>query len=216
MAGYITFWAKEHIRKLEKARDAGPLSVIYGSHHTKMPSIAAVHTGDVIYPAALLQGTLCVMARLPVDRIEPALDYLMREVGYPGGALIPEGTALEHVLSCRPEAFALQAVRNTPNAFFQRSDGSRIESGQPLPENLTTVYRHSQYQEKPHLCHQEPQTCCAALAASGRGSASGPGPCRRSAWRSCASGPPRAGKSLCGWTRTVCRRRCPSAASSAG
>lgn len=176
IAGYITFWSKEHIRKLEKARDTGPLSVIYGSHHTKMPSIAAVRAGDVIYPAALLQGTLCVMARLQVERVEPALDYLMREVGFPGGALIPAGTALERVLSCKPEAFAFQAVRNTPAAFFQLSDGSRIESGQPLPEGLKTVYRHSQYQEKPHQCHQEPQTYCAALAASGRGSAIRPRP----------------------------------------
>lgn len=137
MAGYITFWSKEHIRKLEKARDTGPLSVIYGSHHTKMPSIAAVHMGDMVYPTALLQGTLCVMARLPVERIEPALDYLMREVGYPGGALIPEGTALERVLSCKPEAFAFSAVKNAPDAFFQLSDGTRIESGQPAkgPKN---------------------------------------------------------------------------------
>lgn len=176
MAGYITFWSKEHIRKLEKARDTGPLSVIYGSHHTKMPSIAAVHMGDMVYPTALLQGTLCVMARLPVERIEPALDYLMREMGYPGGALIPEGTALERVLSCKPEAFAFSAVKNAPDAFFQLSDGTRIESGQPLPKDLKTVYRRSQYQEKPHQCHQEPQTCCAALAASGRGSAIRPRP----------------------------------------
>lgn len=131
MAGYITFWSKEHIRKLEKARDTGPLSVIYGSHHTKMPSIAAVRAGDVIYPAALLQGTLCVMARLQVERVEPALDYLMREVGFPGGALIPEGMALERVLSCKPEAFAFQAVRNTPAAFFSSPTAPALRAASP-------------------------------------------------------------------------------------
>lgn len=176
MAGYITFWSKEHIRKLEKSHDTGPLSVIYGSHHTKMPSIAGVHAGDIIYPTALLQGTLCVMARLPVERVEPALDYLMREVGYPGSALIPDGMALERVLNCKPEALAFSAVKSTPASFFQLSNGTRIESGQSLPKDLKTIYRYSQYRETPHKCHQEPQTCCAELAASGHGSAIMPRP----------------------------------------
>ena len=34
MAGYITFWSKEHIKELQKAKDIGPLSVIYGSFKT--------------------------------------------------------------------------------------------------------------------------------------------------------------------------------------
>lgn len=119
MAGYMTYWSKEYIRGLKKAGDNGALSVIFGSHHTKMPSIASVKVGDVIYPVTLADGRLCVMAKLPVEKIEAAFDYLMRETGGIHGALAPDDLAIR------------------------------------------------QMKEKPHKFHQEPQTCCAKLAASG-------------------------------------------------
>lgn len=48
MAGYITYWSREHIRRLERAGDGGPLSVVYGGPHMAMPSIASLKAGDVI------------------------------------------------------------------------------------------------------------------------------------------------------------------------
>lgn len=175
MAGYITYWSKEHVRALERAGDQGPLTVIYGGPHTKMPSIAAVRPGDVIYPASIRDGALCAMARLEVERVEPAMEYLMREVGRPAGALVPQGMALErtgrggeNLLDGRELDFS--------HAVFALSDGTRLERAEDLPKNLIRVFTRACYQDRPHLRHQEPQTCCAELAASGRGSAIRPRP----------------------------------------
>ena len=74
MAGYITYWPQEQLRKLKKAGDYGPIKVVLGSVHTKMPSIAKVKVGDVIYPVTLSGGTLIVLARLPVERVETGFD----------------------------------------------------------------------------------------------------------------------------------------------
>lgn len=80
MAGFITYWSKEQVGKLKKEKDNGPISVIFGSAHTKMPSIKSVKEGDIIYPVTVSGGTLCVLARLPVEKIEPTYEYLIREV----------------------------------------------------------------------------------------------------------------------------------------
>ena len=53
MSGYIVYWPQEQVRKLKRMKDAGPIQVILGSVHTKMPSIAQITVGDVIYPVTL-------------------------------------------------------------------------------------------------------------------------------------------------------------------
>ena len=58
MAGYMTYWPQEQLRKLKKAGDYGPIKVIFGSIHTKMPSISKVKIGDIIYPVTLSGGHL--------------------------------------------------------------------------------------------------------------------------------------------------------------
>lgn len=177
MAGYITYWSKEHVRALERAGDRGPLTVIYGGPHTKMPSIAAVRPGDVLYPASIRDGTLCAMARLEVERVEPALEYLMREVGRPAGALVPGGMALERTGRGGENLLDGRKLDFT-HAVFALSDGTRVERAEDLPGNLIRVFTRACYGDRPHLRHQEPQTCCAELAASGRGSAIRPRPLR--------------------------------------
>lgn len=92
MAGYITYFPKEQIKALEKAKDNGPITVIFGSIHTKMPSIKSVKVGDIIYPVTIMNGNLYTVARLPVENIEIAYDYLVRELGNQCGALVPDGT----------------------------------------------------------------------------------------------------------------------------
>ena len=91
MAGYITYWPKEQIRKLEKEKDNGPITVIFGSVHTKMPSIKSVRVGDVIYPVTITNNSLYVVGKMPVQQIESAYEYLIRELGNRCCALIPEG-----------------------------------------------------------------------------------------------------------------------------
>ena len=153
MAGYMTYWSKEQIHKLEKAQDAGLICVIYGSHHSKMPSINTVKVGDIIYPVTLSGGTLHVMARLPVERIEPAFDYLMRELGYRFGALVPKGILL---------------VEKTPVCTLLVTDCQTDRCEAELPPDDGTLCRvfSDQAGILPHKAHQEPQTCCASLAAS--------------------------------------------------
>lgn len=164
MAGYLVFWSREYLKKLEKAGDRGPLSVVFGGRHSKMPALAGVRPGDVLYPAALLQGTLCVMARLPVDAVENAFWYLMRETGRHRGALIPGGVALE-------------TARMDGSRCFLAAGGRLFDSAADLPADIQTVLPLSQQADLPHRFHQEPQTCCAETAAVGaRGSAILPRP----------------------------------------
>lgn len=155
MAGYMVYWPKEQISRLKKAKDTGPIRVVLGSIHTKMPSIAKVRVGDVIYPVTLEKGTLFVMARLPVEKVECAFDYLLRETGTMHGALIPPGVAYERI-----------PYRNgTPS--FRTSDSSYFYSEEELPAGITRIIRLSDQKSVPHLCHQEPFNCCSETAASG-------------------------------------------------
>lgn len=154
MAGYITYWSKEHVRNLKKAGDDGALSVIFGSRHTMMPSISKVKKGDVIYPVTLAEGTLCVLAKLPVEKIEIAFEYLIRETGLIYSALVPDGYAVEH-----------ERAPEIGGVFYSTSNGI-VDCKADLSDGLQLLIEKDM-QEKPHKFHQQPQTCCASLAASG-------------------------------------------------
>ncbi len=153
MNGYITFWSKDYVKQLQKAGDSGPFKVVYGSHHTRMPSISSLRKGDVIYAVALQQGTLCIMARLQIDRIEPAFDYIMREAGKPYSALIPEGILIKS--------------KGPFGEFVMFAHGSGYIDKVTIPDGIHTTYDESALTDIPHLFHQEPITCCADNAASG-------------------------------------------------
>lgn len=90
MAGYITYWPKEQIKTLAKEKDTGPITVVFGSAHTKMPSIKSVKVGDTIYPVTVMNNEFYVVARLPVEKIEAAYQYLIRELGNQCAALLPD------------------------------------------------------------------------------------------------------------------------------
>lgn len=152
MNGYITFWSKEYMKELEKHHDDGKICVVHGSHHQRMPYISALKTGDVIYPVAIRDKTLCVMARMPVEKIEPAFDYLMRETGHYHSALIPEGILIRS-----------QGIYGEFNKF---SGGCGYTGKVTLPENIHTIIDENSMTSKPHQFHQEPITCCANLSAS--------------------------------------------------
>ncbi len=156
MSGFITFWSKDYVKSLEKSGDKGPFSVVYGSHHTRMPSISSIKKGDIIYTAAILQGTLCAMARLEVDNIEPAFDYLLRETGQRHSALVPEGV--------------LMLTQSKFGEFALFSGGCGYIDKCAIPDSIHTTIREDELKSLPHKFHQEPITCCAKTAASGKGS----------------------------------------------
>lgn len=151
MAGYMVYWPGEQIRKLKKAKDTGPIRVVLGSIHSKMPSIASVKPGDVIYPVTLEKGVLYAMVRLPVERVERAYDYLLRETGDRYAALIPKDAAYEE----RPSWFI--------------SGSGYYHSREEIPPEVTRITCLADQKPVPHLCHQEPFNCCSETAASGSG-----------------------------------------------
>lgn len=155
MSGFIIYWPQEQIRKLKKAKDSGPIQVVLGSIHTKMPSIAKVKVSDTIYPVTLENGTLYVMARLPVEKVESAFDYLLRETGDRQAALIPQDTAYECI-----------AYRGDDPSFLT-ADGSRYNHIEDLPSEITRIEYLADRKAIPHFCHQDPFNCCSETAASG-------------------------------------------------
>ena len=164
MSGYIVYWPKEQIRKLKKEKDTGPIQVVLGSIHTKMPSIASVKVGDVIYPVTLENGILYVMARLPVEKVESAFDYLLRETGDRHAALISPDVAYEEMWSTGPQ-------------FLCGDETRYYDSVDKLPPKVTRIEFLADRKHIPHLCHQEPFNCCSQTAASGsEGSAICPRP----------------------------------------
>ena len=81
MAHYIVYWLQDWVQELKKAEDMGPIKVVFGSIHSRMPSIVSIKVGDVVFPVTLIKKKLYVMARLPVTHRERAFDYCMRELG---------------------------------------------------------------------------------------------------------------------------------------
>lgn len=154
MAGYMTYWPSEQLRALKKAGDIGPIRVMYGSIHSKMPSIDSVKVGDILYPVTVIKGTLCVIARLPVENKESAFDYLVRETGQRYSALIPDGVA------CYEKGYG-----NTFDYIF-----NDLISHMPEVQDIApTGYRIVTTTDEPlpHLLHQRPFNCCSKTAVSG-------------------------------------------------
>ena len=145
MAHYIVYWPQDWVEELKKAGDKGPIKVIYGSIHSRMPTIASVKTGDVVFPVTLEKKKLYVMARLPVAHKERAFDYCIRELGRQHGALIPDGIAVKE-----------------SDTFYYMS-GKSFNCAEAIPEGVQIVIQS----EKPHLLHQQPFNCCSQWAVWG-------------------------------------------------
>ena len=95
MDHFTVYWPLDVINDLRSANDQGPIKVIYGSIHSRMPSIVSIKEGDIVYPVIIFQKHFYVLARLPVEHKEYAFHYLLRELGQHHSALIPDGFALE-------------------------------------------------------------------------------------------------------------------------
>ena len=127
MCGYIVYWSKDFIGELNRHNDTGPLCVIFGGRHKSMPSISKVRTGDVIFPVTLSGGQLMVMGRLPVEDIENASDYLVRETGCGISMPVPDRLAeflpKPDSISCkfhqRPQTCADLAASGTKGSLIK-------------------------------------------------------------------------------------------------
>ena len=145
MAYYSVYWPQDWVEKLQKAGDKVPIRVIYGIIHSRMPTIASVKIGDVVFPVTLAKKKLYVMARLPVTHKERAFDYCMRELGCQHGALIPDGIAVKE------------------SDTFYYMPGKSFNCAEAIPEGVQIITQS----EKPHPLHQQPFNCCSQWAAWG-------------------------------------------------
>ncbi len=152
MAGYMVCWPQDRWKEIKKAEDTGPIKVVYGSIHSRMPTIASIQVGDVVFPVTQMNKHLYVMARLPVARRERAFNYCMRELGTQHSALIPEGIVLEHLVNGR--------------TTYWSWDCKSYNCREAVPEGATIIPL-SQQVEKPHLEHQNPFNCCSQWAVWG-------------------------------------------------
>ena len=158
MAGYMVLWPQDRWKEIKKAGDTGPIKVVYGSIHARMPTIASIKVGDVVFPVTYMQKHLYAMARLPVTHRERAFDYTMRELGTPHSALAPEGVVMEH--------------RNVRGALYYYAwNGQSYVRREDVPKGYTIIPQ-SELVEKPHLEHQNPFNCCSQWAVWGENGSS--------------------------------------------
>ena len=152
MPAYMVYWPQDRWDEIKKAGDAGPIKVVYGSIHSRMPTIASVKVGDVVFPVTYMKKHLYVMARLPVTHRERAFDYTMRELGTRHSALIPEGVVEEHQVN--------------GHSTYWSWDCQSYNCREAVPEGLKIIPLSEQV-EKPHLEHQVPFNCCSQWAVWG-------------------------------------------------
>lgn len=145
MAYYTVYWPHDWLDELRKSDDNGPIKVVFGSIHTRMPSIASIKVGDVVFPVSLIDRHLCIMARLEVTHKERAFDYCIRELGTPYSSLVPDGFV----------------VKKSETFFYAKNIS--YNSLDSVPENLTMIVP----EDKSHCKHQEPFNCCAEWAVWG-------------------------------------------------
>lgn len=50
MAHYMVYWPQDQVEALKKAGDKGPIKVVLGSIHFRMPTIASVKVGMWCFP----------------------------------------------------------------------------------------------------------------------------------------------------------------------
>ena len=153
MAGYMVCWPQDRWKEIARAGDTGPVRVVYGSIHARMPSIASIQVGDVVFPVTQMNKHLYVLARLPVTHRERAFDYCMRELGTRHSALIPEGI-VEETVDCGG------------SLYYWGWDCKRYNAREAVPEGFTVIPLSEQV-EKPHLEHQNPFNCCSQWAVWG-------------------------------------------------
>ena len=171
MAGYIVYWPQDRVKELQKAGDTGPVKVVLGSIHSRMPTIVSVKVGDIVFPVTLIKKRLYVLARLPVERREPALNYLIRELGQAHGALLPEGTTVITLAQQGEKPHQKhQEPFNCCSQWAVSGEGGSAIRPRPVPEELVPALRfgHPKSKERPLSVNQKGDVLATSLTATRR------------------------------------------------
>jgi len=72
---YVTLWTQGYCKGLQRVDDHGPLSVLFGSPHQSLPSVAHLKPGDWVYPVMVSAGSLFVIGRMRIAAIISYEDY---------------------------------------------------------------------------------------------------------------------------------------------
>ena len=67
---FTVMWSSEYLRWIRRSRDGGPLSVVFGGPHKRMPSLASVEPGDLLHVIAVQAGGIHLIARMRVARLD--------------------------------------------------------------------------------------------------------------------------------------------------
>ena len=158
LSGYIIYWSKEFIDKLNKHSKHEKMSVVYSGYSLKLPSLKKIKVGDTVYAVTIDKNELCVMGKLTIEKIETAFDYLMRETGKPHDCVFPDNYAVKNTYHKNAGIKAGQYFYHTNNGHYDNiedlPDGTKIL----VLEELTDI---------PHQFSQEPPAQSAAFALSG-------------------------------------------------
>lgn len=100
---YVVLWTLERCRWLQRVADHGPIEVVFGGPHTSQPSIAAVRPGDTIYPVAVIDGALALIARLAVDRMLAPEQFVHERLGIEPDRSEMWDTLFHDLKNSRPE-----------------------------------------------------------------------------------------------------------------
>jgi hypothetical protein len=136
---YVVLWALERCRWLQRVGDEGPIEVVFGGPHTSQPSIAALRSGDVIYPVAVAGGALRLIARLPVDTIMSPQLFVRERLGIESGPHDMWDTLFHELRKCRPDVGHRVPITCADHAAVGR--GTKIVFDRNFPADALRVLR---------------------------------------------------------------------------
>ena len=78
---YIVLWPQTQCRIVKRAKDRGPLEVVFGGEHKTMPSLGKAAPGDNLYVVSMSQGSLLLIAHMPIEHIMDPDDFVAWRLG---------------------------------------------------------------------------------------------------------------------------------------
>ena len=137
---FVTLWPRNYCNFLKRSKDAGPIEVIYGGEHQSMPSISSIRVGDTIIPLAISDGSLYLVARMTVSRIEDPSAYMEAEYGLRKEPGIMWDSFLELIMT-QPENLGHRIPRTCPTVAAVGIWGSEIRFDRKVPESILPVLK---------------------------------------------------------------------------
>jgi hypothetical protein len=128
---YVVLWTVERCRWLQRIRDEGPIEVVFGGPHTSQPSIAAVRQNDVIYPVAVLDGALRLIAQLTVDTVLSPERFVRERLGIELGPGEMWDTLFHDLKKSRPDVGHRVPITCADEAAVGRGTNIRFDRSFP-------------------------------------------------------------------------------------